>query len=208
VANRPIKDAEDKLIACARAEFLEKGYEAASLRTIAATAGVSTYPIYLRFKDKAGLFTAVVRPAAAKFVGTYESEMECFNRLCPDLPYDEMTQYMLRRIYTLVDVIYEDYDTFCLLAANTESGEYESFIHQLVEIQGRQALRYYEAIRDKAAPYEQIPSELLHLTYTTQFSGMFEVVRHRMNKERALEYFAKLQVFFFAGYKALLGLNS
>ena len=42
----------EKILECAKKEFLEKGFEGASLRVIAQEAGTSTNSIYVRFKDK------------------------------------------------------------------------------------------------------------------------------------------------------------
>ena len=56
---KQIEGVYERLIACAKDEFLEKGYNDASLRTIAAKAKTSTNSIYVRFGDKAGLFEAI-----------------------------------------------------------------------------------------------------------------------------------------------------
>ena len=61
---RPIEGISERILACARKEFLEKGYSDASLRTIAAKADVTTGSIYSRFVGKEGLFSAIVQPAA------------------------------------------------------------------------------------------------------------------------------------------------
>lgn len=205
--NHFIDDATDGLLICAKEEFLKQGYERASLRTIAANAGVSTYTIYSRFKDKADLFSLVVSPAADKYVSAFAAEMDLFNRTSADIPYDKMTEYMLNRLHVMVDLIYDDFDTFYLLATNTESKEYENFIHRLGNIQIKQTVYYAQAIGNEKMTLNLIPSELLHLTTTAQFSGIFEIVRHNMSKEKALEYFSKLQIFFFSGYKALTELD-
>ena len=42
----------NNILKCAKAEFLEKGFKDASLRTIAKQAGVTTGAIYGYFKDK------------------------------------------------------------------------------------------------------------------------------------------------------------
>ena len=57
-----INDSEsrERLIECAKKEFLEKGFAKASLRQIAAEAGLTTGAVYFFFKDKNGLFGAVV----------------------------------------------------------------------------------------------------------------------------------------------------
>ena len=59
-----IEEFDEKILACAKEEFLEKGYTDASIRTIAQNAGVSTSTIYTRYSDKEGLFRFLVEPAA------------------------------------------------------------------------------------------------------------------------------------------------
>lgn len=50
----------ERLIECAKKEFLEKGFAKASLRNICAQAGLTTGAVYFLFKDKNGLLEAVV----------------------------------------------------------------------------------------------------------------------------------------------------
>ena len=50
------------MLICARAEFLEKGYQKASLRSICKKAGVTTGALYFFFQDKEDLFAAIVQP--------------------------------------------------------------------------------------------------------------------------------------------------
>ena len=49
-----IEGFDEKILSCAKEEFLEKGYTDASIRTIAQNAGVSTSTIYTRYSDKEG----------------------------------------------------------------------------------------------------------------------------------------------------------
>ena len=49
---KQIEGVYEAVLACAKKEFLEKGYTDASLRTIAQEAGTSTSSIYTRFKDR------------------------------------------------------------------------------------------------------------------------------------------------------------
>ena len=59
---KQIEGVSEKILACAKAEFLEKGFGEASLRTIASKAGTTTGSIYSRFGGKEGLFGAIVEP--------------------------------------------------------------------------------------------------------------------------------------------------
>ena len=56
----------DKIIECAKTEFLEKGFEGASMRRVAENAGYTTGMLYGRFADKGELFRAIVKAPAEK----------------------------------------------------------------------------------------------------------------------------------------------
>ena len=50
----------EKLMGCAKEEFLENGYENASLRIIAEKAGSSKGSNYIRYPDKESLYRSLV----------------------------------------------------------------------------------------------------------------------------------------------------
>lgn len=54
-------DGRDRILAAATGEFHERGYESATIRSIARRAGVDSALVHHYFGDKAGLFTEVVR---------------------------------------------------------------------------------------------------------------------------------------------------
>jgi len=54
------EDTRDRLIEAAEEVFAEKGYSGARINDIAARADVSAASVYVRFKDKDGLFNAVL----------------------------------------------------------------------------------------------------------------------------------------------------
>lgn len=61
LAHRPVDQSkQDAILSCARAEFFEHGYAAASIERIAATANVSKVTIYNHFQSKENLFSAMV----------------------------------------------------------------------------------------------------------------------------------------------------
>ena len=73
-----VEGRSDKLLECARTEFLEMGFQDASLRVIAAQAGTSTGAIYTRFQDKEGLFHAVVDATVNQLLNWFELGQQSF----------------------------------------------------------------------------------------------------------------------------------
>ena len=81
---KPIEGVSERILSCATEEFLEKGYSDASLRTIAAKAGTTTGSIYSRFKDKEGLFAAIVGPVAEYMMNLFVKTQEEFHAVEPE----------------------------------------------------------------------------------------------------------------------------
>ena len=68
----------ETLLESAEREFLKYGFRDASLRRISSESGVSTNSIYTRFKDKEGLFEALVKPAADGLMNIYMNSVELY----------------------------------------------------------------------------------------------------------------------------------
>ena len=52
-----------RIVPAAKAEFLERGFQEASIRSIAARAGMTSAALYRHFRDKEDMFAALVEPA-------------------------------------------------------------------------------------------------------------------------------------------------
>ena len=69
------KETREMLLASAKQEFLEKGYQGASLRSICKNAGVTTGALYFFFQDKEDLFAAIVEPVLEKLKHMLQQHM-------------------------------------------------------------------------------------------------------------------------------------
>ena len=105
----------DRVLECAKEEFLSKGFLDASLRTIAQEAGTSTGSIYTRFGDKEGLFRCLVEPVVDEFRAMFREIQENFHQLDNETQRAEMGQYTARHQMDLLDYIYDHFDVFRLL---------------------------------------------------------------------------------------------
>lgn len=81
---KQIEGVSERILTCAKAEFLDKGYTDASLRVIAAAAETSTNSIYVRFGGKEGLFSAIVEPALNEMTERFLKIQEAFHRMDRD----------------------------------------------------------------------------------------------------------------------------
>lgn len=81
--SEPGKNTLELIHTAAKAEFMEKGFQSASLRNIVKNAGVTTGAFYGYYDSKKELFAALVDPAYEHMMSRYEQAHAYFESL-PD----------------------------------------------------------------------------------------------------------------------------
>lgn len=200
--------ATDKISECAEREFLEKGFEGASMRVIAENAGYTTGMLYGRFADKGELFRALVREAADKLYGYYADVQRDFAGLSPETQYRDMHVYVDERVGEMLDIVYDNFAAFKLIICHSKGSEYENYVDRLIEIETDSTVRYISELNAAGLRVNDVRADLSHMLSTAMFNGMFEVVEHDFTKEDARQYVKQLQYFFNAGWDRLLGIPS
>ena len=200
---RPVEGVSEKILACAKEEFLEKGYSDASLRTIAAKAGTTTGSIYSRFKDKEGLFSALVEPAAEHVIQTFLRTQENFHAIDPEKQPEMLNQYVTSGMEELLDYVYDNFELFQLLLDASYGTKFQDFVERLVEIETEYTYKFMETIQYQSEDGEVITEEFIHITTKALFESMFEVVRHKMPRKRAVKYIQMLERYHYGGWNSI-----
>ena len=200
---KQIEGVYENVLRCARQEFLEKGFALASLRDIAKAAGTSTGSIYTRFTDKAGLFRALVEPAAGVVMRGFLEIQESFHQFDGPTQQEEMGRYTAHAQEGLFDYIYEHLPEFELLLRRAAGTEYAHYIDELVEIEVSYTYKYMEVIGCESVKSGLVTEEFIHIIVTAYFNGMFEVVRHNMDRAAAHRYVKMLNRYHMAGFSTV-----
>ena len=203
---KQVEGVSEKIIACAKEEFLQKGYSDASLRTIAEKAGTTTGSIYSRFKDKEGLFSAIVEPAAEGLTQIFLKTQEAFHAREAEEQPKVMEDYVVGGMDEMLDYVYDRFDDFRLLLDASYGTKYQDFVEHLVDIETEYTYKYMEATKFLQDGSE-ITEEFVHITARAMFDSMFEVVRHRMDRETARKYIHMLEQYHYGGWGALIKLG-
>ena len=190
----------DRVLECAKDEFLSRGFLDASLRTIAQEAGTSTSSIYTRFGDKEGLFRAIVEPVAEEMRRMFLEIQENFHQLDDNVQQSEMGRYTSLHQMELLDYIYDHFDEFRLLLDGAEGTQFACFLDELVDIEVEYTYQYMEVIGCESVKSGQVTEEFIHIIVTAYFNGMFEVVRHNMDRAAARRYVKMLNDYHMAGF--------
>lgn len=197
---KQIEGVYERVLEFAKAEFLEKGFKEASLRTIAKNADTSTGSIYTRFSDKEGLFNAVVLPVISEFKKWFWQEQEAFNKYPNDHKKKDAFEYSTDKVKTFVDYIYDHFDVFKLLITCAEGTAFSDFIHDIVEVDVEYTIKFIESTGNDALSSGRATTELLHILSSSFYSGLFETVVHDMSREDAYVYVKQLREFFQCGW--------
>lgn len=194
------------LLEAGKREFMDKGFQGASLRSIAASLGVTTGAIYRYYTDKEALFDALVAEPAQELVDRYRSVQQSFAQQSvedqvhnlPEVP-DEEASWMM-------DFLYDHFDAFKLITCFAAGTKYEHYLDTLAEIEDNAGRSLVDRMAEAGYPIRRLDDELIHIMSTALFNGMFETVRHDMPRGKALSYMNDLRDFYSAGWFHLLGI--
>lgn len=125
---RRIIGVSERLLVVAKEEFLNKGFEGASIKEIASKADTSPRAIYTRFANKEDLFCRVIEPVVQEFKRMFWEDKEYYysgKSEAGRTPSDIYIKY--------INYAYEHKDEFILLLTKASGTRYEHFVRELAE---------------------------------------------------------------------------
>lgn len=122
---------KQRIIDIAREEFLDKGFEKASIRTITAKAKTAKSNLYNYFKDKDDLFYSVVEPTVIKI----KKGMELAEELYISKGAHLYTKEEQKRVVSIVvEFVHENLVDVKLLLFSAQGSSLESFKANIAEV--------------------------------------------------------------------------
>lgn len=201
---KQIEGVYERILESAKKEFLENGYVDASLRTIAANAGTSTNSIYVRFRDKEGLFAAIVEPVMNGLMDMFRNVQETFHSFNEEVQRSKMGEYSSNEMLHMIDYIYDHLDTFQLLLDASYGTKFQNFVDEFVRIETEYTYKWMETTGCRIEVEGDITRNLLHIVNTSYFEGIFEIIRHDLSREEAKRYITILGKYHHEGFRAIV----
>jgi len=191
-----------KVLAAARQEFLEYGFERASMRSIGERCGLTAAGLYRHCSSKEDLFDQLVSPAAksvnewltnhiARYLDAAQGEEK--------LAWKDSEADMMR------EIIYPNMGDYHLLLAKSKGTKYEDFLHELTRQHQQKLWSYLPRLRAEGNEVWDIDPEGLHLLLTAYTTALFEPVIHNDSLNDALHCLETVEAFFLPGWKKLMG---
>lgn len=202
---KQIEGVYDKLIECAKAEFLEKGFNDASLRTIAKNADTSTNSIYVRFGDKAGLFDAIVKPHYETVMNRYIKTQTEFQDLPADVQYNSVGKQSGDCLHDILVYCYAHLDEMRLILTRSDGTKYAGMVDKMAAIEVQATHAYLQTTEKAGYEMKRIDLHLEHIIATGMFNTFFELVIHDMPFDEAEIYLKEMRDFYTAGWMKIMG---
>ena len=202
---KQIEGVYDKLIECAKAEFLEKGFNDASLRTIAKNADTSTNSIYVRFGDKAGLFDAIVKPHYETVMNRYIKNQTEFQDLPADVKYNSVGKQSGDCLHDILVYCYAHLDEMRLILTRSDGTKYAGMVDKMAAIEVQATHAYLQTAEKAGYEMKSIDLHLEHIIATGMFNTFFELVIHDMPFDEAEIYLKEMRDFYTAGWMKIMG---
>ena len=115
---------QERILDAAKAEFLEKGFRTASLRTIVKEAGVTTGALYGYYDSKKALFDALTEDCYEHFLSAYRNALDDFDKLPIDQQPERMSTVSQACLEKLLLYMFEHREAFHLLLLCSEGTRY------------------------------------------------------------------------------------
>ena len=196
-------ESHERIIRAATEEFLEKGFQNASTRSIAARAGITSGGLYRHFKDKEEMFSALVEPALAEMRSWMDSHVERGYDGALSGNYGAMWQD--NEIDMVREVVYPNLDAFRLILCCSRGTHYENFVDNIVNEHQTIMLDVFDKLRSQGVPVKDISEEELHILMSAYTTAMFEPVIHNYSLEKAMHHLKMIEQFFLPGWHDLMG---
>jgi len=195
----------EKIIEAAFREFLEYGFQDASMRRIASLSGMSASGLYKHFPGKEEMFAALVDPVIEEFMSLY-------HKIESDYSEGLMTEGSEKiwsghnEILRSMEFIYDHYNEVKLIVCRSQGTRYGNFTHEVAELEEKATLRYVEGLKKKGIRVSKVDKKELHLLVTAYIEAVIQAVIHDFSRREALHYAKTLEKFYLPAWKALFGI--
>ena len=206
MAEKKIHDSKTKtqLMKCAKKEFMEKGFQGASLRSICQKAGVTTGALYFFFQDKDDLFCEVV--------GDFMDRLnviirEHFSFEVQEMKSGRATEHDERSDFeSMAQIVHELYtyrDEVLLVLTKSQGSSMEHMLDRLVDQMDEHNAFICEAMC-QAYGVPMVEKNVVHWMSHSQIDMFIFMVTHIDNEEEALQFAEKGGKYLLAGWYGLV----
>ena len=189
------------ILKSARKQFLEKGFQGASIRKIASDAGVTYGALYGYFASKEELFYALTDPMMGRIMNKLDDIEAAMLALPAEKRLLGMNEVFTVRLPELVALIFEDREIVKLVIGGAKGTKYENFMSELVK---RDAHAISAAAENSDERLQMFDAQTLETLMEGYMAALFHLIvsgRDQQTVRQSMETFSKIYA---AGMLALM----
>lgn len=189
-------ETDELLKKAATAEFLEYGYNNASLRRIAEKANTTTGSLYMRYKSKDELFCKLIEsiPKAAE---------KAFETLKPVYysakNFDDMQNAMNSETETVLNILFDNYDAAVLLLCKSEGSSAEHFFEQILERKIKESDKFFANF-----PKSEDLKHAFNILLTVQLDMYRQILKNGYTRDEAKKCIEIMMKFMNGGWNTIM----
>lgn len=187
-----------RIIQSATAEFMEYGFQGASLRRIAQKADLSTGALYTRYKNKDALFCSIVENVCSHMGEAFEPMRQIYMEAQRSGSGEDILKAIQQEKQIYLDLIFQYYDECVLLFCRSEGSSVLSKWEQLMEYKTRETVAFLNEMAK-----ESVDFDVIEMLLSEQFYCYQRILQKGMSKEKAISCLQKVEEFHEAGWKEL-----
>lgn len=203
--NETKPDTLQAILTAAMEEFLEKGFQAASLRNIVKQAGVTTGAFYGYFASKEALFEALVGEQYDYFMNCFCHAQQEFAALPAENQPKELSTISGSCMHEMLLYAYAHLKEFKLILCHSAGTRFAGLIDEMTEIELKATHDYLDVLKSLGRPAPPIAEHLEHILVTGMFNAYFELIIHEMPLPKAENYLKEMRDFYTAGWMKIMG---
>ena len=203
---------KNRILECAKKEFLNKGFDKAQVGEIAKAANVTTGAIYRHFKNKEDLFFTLIEDVykyTLEVVVEVETknESEDYKTL---LAQDEhiVIEAMFSEAMNFVNYMYEHFEEFKLIFECSKGSMVEKFVEEIVNRYTKKNMRLIHSSGNKKLGIDKIEEFEVYMLTRGYIISLCECIIHNIPHNYANRYIKSIVAFQYYGWNGLLNFNT
>lgn len=192
------------ILNAARDEFLKGGFKAASIRTIAENAGVTTGAIYNRFEGKEEIFDALVSDVAEEMMKMMLEAYEAYFSLIGRNEEWRSFDLSAKNQEQFWDFVFKNRCELTLIVSKSEGTKYADYLNDMMQSQFTSLTEYNRILKDKGTMSKELHPEVCRILVKANYEGFFEIVAGDCDINEAMARVEELSMFYNTGWKSIL----
>ncbi|TGL57096.1 TetR/AcrR family transcriptional regulator [Leptospira ognonensis] len=195
----PKEHTRREILVAAREEFIQMGFEKASMRTIAKKAKVSTSNIYNYFENKEHLLMEILNPILSGLEKAFQfiSQPNYFEKR-----FNDSYETWRERFNVALDYVDTNRDDFTLLLLKSQGSTLEDFPEKILTRLTSLNYEQYKQFKLSNPNYKGEVGEFVVRNILSYFLNIFvQMIRQNIPKEEMLLYEDSMLKFLHYGYK-------